>query len=178
MNVENIDGKRYYTLVIPNKEILMCYEDIIISYFDMQKSKVDRKELYKALLSRDADGFAEQISDLLDSSISFYDRAENFYHGLIAGLLANNKYYKLESNRETGDGRCDIALYQQNKADNAVIIELKLCMENEMIEDGCKRALKQINDRRYSSEAERRGYRNIIKYGIAFKDKLCGAICE
>ena len=178
ISARNVYGEKLYTLVIPNKEIYLCYKKMIMSYFDEQKNKIDRSELYKALLSRDADGFAERISDLLDSGISFYDRAENFYHGLIAGLLSNNKYYRLESNRETGDGRCDIILYQQNRADNAVIIELKLCMENEMIEDGCKRALKQINDRRYSSEAERRGYRNIIKYGIAFKDKLCGAICE
>ena len=175
---KNINGRNIYTLVIPNKEIALCYEDIIIAYFDKQKSKVDRSGLYKALLSRDADGFATEITKLLNSSISFYDRAENFYHGLLTGLLANNPYYRLESNRETGDGRCDIALYQQDDDETAIIMELKICGEYESLKPKCREALKQINDKHYSAEAEQRGYRNIIKYGVAFKGKLCGAICE
>lgn len=174
----NIDGDTLYTLVIPNKEIYFCYRKIITAYFDAQKSKVDRNELYKALLSRDADGFAEIITNLLNESISFYDRGESFYHGLVAGLLANNLYYRLESNRETGDGRCDIALYQQDDDETAIIMELKICGENESVKPKCREAIRQINEKHYSAEAENRGYRNIIKYGIAFKGKLCGAICE
>ncbi|MBQ3426573.1 MAG: AAA family ATPase [Clostridia bacterium] len=175
---KNIDGDILYTLVIPNKEIYLCYRKIITAYFDVQKSKVDRSGLYKALLSRDADGFAEIITDLLNESISFFDRGESFYHGLLAGLMGNNKYYRLESNREIGDGRCDIILYHRNKLDNALIMELKVCKDSDVIERKCMEALKQINDKHYSREAESRGYRNIIKYGIAFDEKACGAICE
>ena len=175
---ENIDGDILYTLVIPNKEIYLCYRKIITAYFDTQKSMVNADVLYKALLSRNADGFAAEITKLLNSSISFYDRAENFYHGLIAGLLANNPYYRLESNRETGDGRCDIVLYQQDDDETAIIMELKICGEYESVKPKCRDALKQINEKHYSAEAEKRGYRNIIKYGIAFKGKLCGAVCE
>ena len=175
---ENIEGKRFYTLAIPNKEIQMCYEDVIISYFDKRKNLIDKNDLYKALLARDPDGFAEIITDLLNESISFFDRGESFYHGLLAGLLGNNKYYRLESNRETGDGRCDIILYQRSKSDNAIIMELKICKDSDTIERKCLEALKQINDKHYSKEAESRGYRNIIKYGIAFDEKACGAICE
>lgn len=175
---KNIDGDILYTLVIPNKEIYLCYRKIITSYFDAQKSRVNADILYKALLSHDADGFSAEITKLLNSSISFYDRAENFYHGLIAGLLANNPYYRLESNRETGDGRCDIVLYQQDDNETAIIMELKICGEYESVKPKCREALRQINEKHYSREAEQRGYRNIIKYGIAFKGKLCGAICE
>ena len=178
IRTENVDGERYYTLVIPNKEIHFCYRNIIMDYFDERKNTVDRRELFNALLNRDADRFADIITDLMESSISYFDKAEKFYHALLIGLLTGNRYYKLRSNRESGDGRYDIAIYQQNKADNAIIIELKICEENEMLESGCMRALQQIDDMHYTAEAEQLGYRNIIKYGIAFKGKLCGAVYE
>ena len=177
-DVENIDGKRYYTLVIPNKETHMCYENIIMSYFDERKEKIDRGELFNAFINRDADKVAGIITKLMQGSISYFDNAENFYHALIIGLLTGNYNYKIRSNRESGSGRYDIALYQQNKPDNAIIIELKMCRENEFLESGCRRALKQINDEHYTAEAENIGYRNIIKYGIAFKGKSCGVLCE
>ena len=177
-NIENVGGKRFYTLVIPNKEIHMCYEDIIMSYFDERKSTVDRRELFNALLKRDADRFADIITDLMESSISYFDKAEKFYHALLMGLLTGNRYYKLRSNRESGEGRYDIAIYQQDKAENAIIIEIKICGDNEMVESGCRRALRQIEEMHYTAEAEQIGYRNIIKCGVAFKGKLCGAICD
>lgn len=173
-----VDETALYTLVIPNKEILHCYRKIIMNYFEKKRESVDRRALYTALLSGDAEGFARIITELLSAGISYHDRSESFYHGLISGLLANNPYYELRSNRESGDGRCDIMLYQQDKADKAIIMELKLCSGPEPVESACKRALKQINDRRYSAEAEHFGYKNIIKYGVAFKNKICGAICE
>ncbi|MDD6484156.1 MAG: PD-(D/E)XK nuclease domain-containing protein, partial [Clostridiales bacterium] len=135
-------------------------------------------ELYKALLSNDAAGFAAPITKLLKSSISFYDNTEAFYHGLVSGLLAGNIYYEIKSNRETGDGRSDLALYRQDMFTDAVIIEFKVCRPEEEIETAAKRALKQINDMDYDAEAKSRGYRNIIKYGVAFKNKICFAVTE
>ena len=110
-----------YSLVIPNLEIKSCYTDIIIQYFEIYKKAINKDNLYKALLGRNAQDFAEQITDLLRKTISFYDSTESFYHGLISGLLLGNVYYKVESNRETGDGRGDLVLYQQDVAQNAVI---------------------------------------------------------
>ena len=178
VKVEIVNDKRWYDLVIPNKEIKQCYEDIIITYFEKQKKTVDRNELFNALLERDTNKFGRIITDLLKRSISFYDGNESFYHGLISGMLANSYYYRLESNRESGDGRYDIALYQEDELETAIIIEIKLCDKKEGLKDCCKRALKQIDDKHYSAEAESLGYTNIIKYGIAFKNKLCGAMCE
>lgn len=167
-----------YSLVIPNLEIKSCYTDIIIQYFEIYKKAINKDNLYKALLGRNAQDFAEQITDLLRKTISFYDSTESFYHGLISGLLSGNVYYKVESNRETGDGRSDLVLYQQDVAQNAVILEFKVCGKNETADEAAKRALKQINDRDYASKAREDGYKNIIKYGVAFKGKMCYAIVE
>ena len=175
---EVIGEPTIYSLVIPNLEIKSCYTDIIIQYFEIYKKAINKDNLYKALLGSNAQDFAEQITDLLRKTISYYDRTESFYHGLISGLLSGNVYYKVESNRETGDGRSDLALYQQDVAQNAVILEFKVCGKNETADEAAKRALKQINDRDYASKAREDGYKNIIKYGVAFKGKMCYAIVE
>ena len=175
---EVIGEPTIYSLVIPNLEIKSCYTDIIIQYFEIYKKAINKDNLYKALLGRNAQDFAEQITDLLRKTISFYDSTESFYHGLISGLLSGNVYYKVESNRETGDGRSDLVLYQQDVAQNAVILEFKVCGKNETADEAAKRALKQINDRDYASKAREDGYKNIIKYGVAFKGKMCYAIVE
>lgn len=173
---EETGEQAIYSLTIPNLEIKSCYREIIMQYFDRCKKEVDREALLKALLDGDAEGFAEQISKLLKRSISFYDNKESFYHGLISGLLVGAGDYKAESNRETGSGRSDLILYQQGRFINAVILEFKVCRENEEIDKAAKRALEQIDDRGYAAEPETRGYRNIIKYGVAFKNKLCYAV--
>lgn len=175
---EVIGEPTIYSLVIPNLEIKSCYTDIIIQYFEIYKKAINKDNLYKALLGRNAQDFAEQITDLLRKTISYYDSTESFYNGLISGLLSGNVYYKVESNRETGDERSDLVLYQQDVAQNAVILEFKVCGKNETADEAAKRALKQINDRDYASKAREDGYKNIIKYGVAFKGKMCYAIVE
>ena len=175
---EVIGEPTIYSLVIPNLEIKSCYTDIIIQYFEIYKKAINKDNLYKALLGRNAQDFAEQITDLLRKTISYYDSTESFYNGLISGLLSGNVYYKVESNRETGDERSDLVLYQQDVAQNAVILEFKVCVKNETADDATKCALKQINDRDYASKAREDGYKNIIKYGVAFKGKMCYAIVE
>ena len=175
---EVIGEPTIYSLVIPNLEIKSCYTAIIIQYFEIYKKAINKDNLYKALLGRNAQDFAEQITDLLRKTISYYDSTESFYNGLISGLLSGNVYYKVESNRETGDERSDLVLYQQDVAQNAVILEFKVCGKNETADDAAKRALKQINDRDYASKAREDGYKNIIKYGVAFKGKMCYAIVE
>lgn len=167
-----------YSLVIPNLEIKSCYTDIIMQYFNSYKRAINKDGLYSALIGRDAAGFAAPITKLLKSSISFYDNTESFYHGLVSGLLAGNIYYKAESNREAGNGRSDLILYQNDRFINAIIMEFKVCRADEEVDTAAKRALRQINDRDYASEARNRGYKNIIKYGVVFKDKICYAVVE
>ena len=138
---EVIGEPTIYSLVIPNLEIKSCYTDIIIQYFEIYKKAINKDNLYKALLGRNAQDFAEQITDLLRKTISYYDSTESFYNGLISGLLSGNVYYKVESNRETGDERSDLVLYQQDVAQNAVILEFKVCGKNETADDAAKHAL-------------------------------------
>ncbi|MDY3031759.1 MAG: PD-(D/E)XK nuclease domain-containing protein, partial [Clostridia bacterium] len=83
-----------------------------------------------------------------------------------------------KSNRETGDGRSDLMLYQQDRFINAVIIEFKVCRDNEEVDAAAERALRQINDMDYAAEAREQGYKNILKYGVAFKRKVCCAVVE
>ncbi|MDD6484208.1 MAG: AAA family ATPase [Clostridiales bacterium] len=177
-SVKKVGTKALYSLVIPNLEIHDCYTDIIMQYFNAYKRAINKDELYTALIGRDAAGFADPITKLLKSSISFYDNTESFYHGLVSGLLVGNIYYKAESNRETGNGRSDLILYQNDRFINAIIMEFKVCRADEEVDAVAKRALRQIDDRDYASEARNRGYRNIIKYGVAFKDKVCYAVVE
>ena len=167
-----------YSLEIPNLEIRNCYKNIIMEYFDSYKKEINRDILWKSLLERDTEVFAGEITKLLQKSISFYDHTESFYHGLIAGLLSGNAYYKAVSNRETGTGRSDLILYQQDRFINAVILEFKVCRGNEAADAAAERALKQIDERDYAAEARELGYSNIIKYGIAFKGKICYAVTE
>lgn len=177
-SVRNIGTRKLYTLIIPNMEIHDCYTDIIMGYFEKCVNDINRDELLKALLSRDADGFAKRITELLQKSISYYDNAEQFYHGLVTGLLSGNTYYRPVSNRETGSGRSDLILYQQDSFTNAVILEFKVCRKNEAADTAAAKALRRIDERGYAAEALELGYTNIIKYGIAFKGKLCCAVTE
>lgn len=177
-SAEQIGNKVKYDLVIPNVEIHCCYTDIIMEYFEVYKKSINKDDLYKSLLSGDAAGFAEPITKLLKASISFYDGNESFYHGLVSGLLSGNIYYDMKSNRETGDGRSDLILYQQDSSQNAIILEFKVCRENEKADEGARRALQQINDMDYAADARTKGYKNILKYGVAFKNKVCYAVFE
>lgn len=149
-----------------------------MEYFEVYKKSINKDDLYKSLLSGDAAGFAEPITKLLKASISFYDGNESFYHGLVSGLLSGNIYYDMKSNRETGDGRSDLILYQQDSSQNAIILEFKVCRENEKADEGARRALQQINDMDYAADARTKGYKNILKYGVAFKNKVCYAVVE
>ena len=167
-----------YELVIPNIEIKSCYKAVIMEYFNKYKESVNKKKLFEALLNKDTRAFSEEVTHLLQRSVSFYDNSESFYHGLVLGLLETGAYYRIESNKETGNGRSDIIIYQQDRPINAVILEFKVCGKTEFIEDAAKRALNQINDKYYAREAINLGYKNILKYGIAFKDKACYAVVE
>ncbi len=177
-SMRNDAGENYYSLVIPNAEIKMCYQKIIMNYFNKFVKQVNKDDLYTALLNRDCEAFQKRITELLQKSISFYDNHENFYHGLLAGLLMDNPYYRVVSNHESGDGRSDIILYQEDNTENAIILELKRCKAEDNMRLKCREALEQIDRMNYAGEAQALGYKNIIKYGIAFKKKLCVASVE
>ena len=101
------------------------------------------------------------------------EKLENFYHGVVLGLLVyvNDSYY-IESNKETGLGRCDVAIIPKTLDKKGIILEFKRANTSETIEAAAKRALKQINDKRYDEGMKNKGIKDIVKLGIGFKGKV------
>ena len=168
--------KKIYSLVIPNYEVKECYSDTIIRYFEKLSRNTDKDKLYRLLMNGKAEEFAECVTKVLKETISFYDSAENFYHGFLAGLLSQHPDFDVKSNRENGNGRTDLTLMQKNSYKYAIILEFKVCGKGEIEEEAAKRALRQINDRNYDEEVKANGYRTVLKYGIAFCGKACYAV--
>lgn len=112
------------------------------------------------------------IDHVLMQSISFYDSAEAFYHGLMLGLFQGWEDYNIKSNRESGMGRSDLIFYPENVEAPAIIMELKQVQKKKEILPACKDALQQIEDQQYDYELLDDGY-EVIKYGICFCGKSC-----
>ena len=115
----------------------------------------------------------EELSACLQETISFYDYAENYYHGFLTGLLKTQNKYRVISNQESGLGRPDIIMKSASIRGLAIIMELKVADDFSEMEAGCIQALNQIETRKYSMELEMEGYKDIIKYGICFYKKEC-----
>lgn len=106
-------------------------------------------------------------------SISFYDSAENFYHGFLAGILSQSENYLVKSNRESGSGRSDIMVKSPSLRGRAFILEVKVSESIDDLEADAEKALRQICEKRYMDELRAEGYRKIDCYGISFYRKDC-----
>ena len=113
------------------------------------------------------------LNGQLFDTISFFDSAENFYHGFLTGILSQSENYLVKSNRETGNGRSDIMVKSPSLRGRSFILEIKIsdCIDD--LEEDAKKALKQIDEKRYAEELRTEGYRNIDCYGISFYRKDC-----
>lgn len=160
-------------VMIPNREVKTVYQNSILSWFRESIKKQDFKDLYKAMESGDSEKMSELLGEQLLSTISFYDSAENFYHGFLAGVLSQSDKYLVKSNRESGNGRSDITIKSPSLRGNAFVLELKVsdCMEN--LAKDAEIAIKQIYEKGYRNELYSEGYQNVICYGIAFYRKDC-----
>ena len=105
------------------------------------------------------------------------DQKENFYHGLLLGLLRSDPTWLIMSNVESGDGFSDI-LIEPDDPDAGIIIEVKYSPTFTGLDEACKRALEQVKTRRYDEKLRNEGRENLIAYGIAFNRKRCKAVCE
>lgn len=123
--------------------------------------------------NRDAGRMSDILNEQLFSTISFYDSAENFYHGFLAGILSQSDRYLVQSNRETGNGRCDLMIKSPSLRGKAFIIELKVSKGIDDLEKDAEIAIRQIHDRGYIKELQAEGYRDITCYGISFFRKDC-----
>ena len=166
------DGENYLKMVIPNREVKSIYQRTIRQWFDENLRNTSRENLLKSLISGDVETVNQIIGTWLNETISFYDEKESYYHGFMSGLLSGFKGYKLRSNRESGDGRPDLLLMERN-GKTAVILEFKIVPEGRTLNGMADEAVRQIEKDHYEEELLHDGYENIIKYGIAFKQKKC-----
>ena len=171
------DGTYLCEVSIPNKEITVVYKnEILVHLLQIGAiSKTTANKIAESIYANDLKKLQRAITEYMDKSISFFDSgAEGFYHGLILGLIAlMDNYYKIKSNRESGDGRYDISMIPRDRKHPGIIMELKskTGLNKKELEDLSVEALNQIDDKRYDSEMRSDGIENILKLGIAFSGK-------
>ena len=168
------DGTVYLELAIPNKEVREIYKRTIKGWFDTKISNTDNTLFIKALEQGDCKAAEDFINTLFETTISYFDCTESFYHGLLAGLLARTGRYKMDSNKESGYGRYDLVFKTPAVRNGKVIIlEFKITKDSQKLEDKCDEALKQIEDKKYAAPFISEGYSSIRKYGISFYNQEC-----
>ena len=164
----------YLTMKIPNTEVKTIYQDSISYWFDQRMKQTDRSPLLHALESGDCEAAEDFINRQLMETISYFDHAESFYHGFMAGLLTNIGGYRVKSNRESGSGRPDIVLQTPNiRKGRVIILELKMAESIADLEPAADRGLAQIEEQRYAAPFTSEGYPDVRKYAVSFYKKDC-----
>ena len=163
----------YLTMAIPNTEIKTIYKNSIAYWFEQRMKETDRSPLKHALETGDCEAAEDFINRQLADTISYYDYAENFYHGFMAGLLVNIGGYRVKSNRESGNGRPDIVMTELKFRGRAMILELKVSETINGMEKKCEEGLDQIEKGNYAQPLTDDGYQPILKYAVCFFKKGC-----
>ena len=158
---------------IPNIEVKTIYQNTILNWLKAVIKKEDFHDLYLAMEEGDAQKMMDILNAQLFRTISFYDSAENFYHGFLTGILSQSENYLVKSNRESGNGRLDIMVKSPSLRGRSFIVEVKVSDSVDELENDAQKALQQIYDKRYMEELRTEGYRKIDCYGIAFYRKDC-----
>lgn len=169
---------RQMKLALPNREVRELFIDLVKDWFEeitlADSARINR--FCAAFPSGDVSAIQEMLHDYLWESISVRDTAvrsnmkENFYHGMVLGLLRSQGNWLIQSNAETGEGYSDISVCTQERT--GIVIELKYA-DDGRLEAACAEALQQIEDKKYAEGLKRRGMKKIIKYGMAFCEKEC-----
>ncbi|MBR4702641.1 MAG: AAA family ATPase [Oscillospiraceae bacterium] len=162
-------------VALPNKEIAYVYKKEILEKLDGLIPQSTAISIQEALYTGNADDLQKQLETLLLQSASYYDTAgEMFYHGLMLGLTAMmDDRYLVASNRESGEGRYDLALEPKGTALPGILIELKAerNASAEELKSLAKAALEQIDKRKYDAGLKAKGVKKVLKYGVAFSGK-------
>lgn len=181
------DSESYaYKLVIPNKEVREVFVLQIQEWFKavVANDNDTMKLLSKAILDKEETILARQLNIVMGRMISILDTKapddmkENFYHGLLLGLLrGSNPDWLIKSNRESGDGFSDILIKPENP-DLGIVIEVKYAKEFKGLDAACDAAMAQIKQKRYDETLRDEGRCDILAYGIAFCRKRCRVVGE
>lgn len=165
------DGNYMCDVAIPNKEILYVYEKEVLNRTNQNNVSIS---IHQAIFSKDTRKLQSLLEDFMLKSISTMDGAnEAFYHGMMLGLCAVlGSQYKVRSNRESGLGRFDVELLPMMKEMPGFIFEFKHTKDiNVDLDSLANSALRQIDDMKYDTELKDFGVKNIVKIGIAFRQK-------
>lgn len=157
-------------LVIPNAEIKEIFETTIIRWFDDSAKTWNRSALFNAVWGGDSEEITREMNTLLRKTISYHDYKEDFYHAFLAGIFTGAGYM-VDSNKEHGEGRSDVVVYDEINA-RVAVFEAKYTKNLEKLENACDAALEQIDERMYAKEYED-DYDQILCYGISFFKKRC-----
>lgn len=176
-HVEQADAD-IFRLWMPNGEIRKLFYELVEDWFrEVTRSDTARIDRFCGAFPKgDVATIQDMLSDYLWDSISVRDTAvrrnmkENFYHGMLFGLLQSQGSWIVKSNAETGEGYSDISIQTPDRI--GMIIELKYADDGNL-EAACGEALRQIEEKKYAEGLKRRGMKEIIKYGIAFCEKEC-----
>ena len=181
------DSESYaYRLVIPNKEVREVFVLQIQEWFKavVANENDTMKLLSSAILGKDEKQIARKLNIVMSHMISILDtkapddKKENFYHGLLLGLLrGSNPDWLIKSNRESGDGFSDILIMPEDP-DVGIVIEVKYAKEMKELDAVCEAAMAQIKDKRYDEALRDEGRCDILAYGIAFCRKRCRVVGE
>ena len=185
--VKLLDSESYaYKLIIPNKEVREVFILQIQEWFKavVANENDTMKLLSRAILDKDEQQIERQLNIVMGRMISILDTKapddmkENFYHGLLLGLLrGSNPDWLIKSNRESGDGFSDI-LIKPDDPDAGIIIEVKYAKEIKGLDAACDAAMAQIKDKHYDEALRDEGRCDILAYGIAFCRKRCRVVGE
>ena len=175
------DGNRY-NLVIPNREVRNIVTEHIMNLFkaDIAKDGEMVNNFCNALVNGQADKVAQIFTDYMKRTISVRDTfvrrptKENFYHGLILGILSFKGGWMVDSNKEAGDGYSDIVI-RIDEMEIGIIIEVKYS-EDEDMNAACQKALVQIDSKHYDEVFLSHSIKKVLKYGIVCSRKKCCAL--
>ena len=172
-----------YKLVIPNREICEVFKLQIQEWF--KKSIFSNTEqltaFWNAFEEGNTDGVEMYLNRIMSNSISVFDiktgeeKKEISYHNLLVGILTGNADWLVKSNVEAGEGFADI-IVETEDPNAGIVVELKYTKDYDEMEQACRAALDQINDRRYQEYLLNDGRKDITLYGIAFCKKRCKAV--
>ena len=174
-------GNGYYRLAVPNREICNIIIERVLTLFRKEVAQNGKllEDFCNAIVSSNEAAVEQLLTEYMEKTISIRDNFarslhENFYHGLMIGILGYRRDWEILSNRESGDGFSDI-LIETTEPENeiGVVIELKYSSDEKNLDTDCRGALQQIEDKNYVQELCNKGYRKILKYGIAFYHKKC-----
>lgn len=172
-----------YRLVIPNREIREVFKLQIQEWFKKSifSNTKQLTAFWKAFEEGNTDGVEMYLNRIMSNSISVFDiktgeeKKEISYHNLLVGILTGNADWLVKSNIEAGEGFADI-IVETEDPNAGIVVELKYTKDYDEMEQACKAALDQINDRRYQEYLLNDGRKDITLYGIAFCKKRCKAM--